>query len=557
MNIFRKLLIKYTLWKDNRRHDAWSEESLNVRNGYTDVESLLRLRDKPMVILSDPPRSREEMLKEADKWRRVRGLKSVYDLTEEDILDWNVKKMLQPIDLNKHTIARRQSTFLGLNYRSTCKKILEKSPNDVLSSDDVLFLLKKFRKCYRLPGYDVIHMNRANRIVFLHHLAMMMSLDNYKERRSSDLAFMEDEYIGLCCTVNYVQRHFPRTPVEQILLDYVNALIQKWYEYDEEKTPYHHPDGKPYYITWKNGKPFTEWSDVCDAFYEAYLKAQTDFPSYIVTTLPLYTDIAVSGWDDTYADVKRCMRGYFNQDEIYTKAEELTYKRGCNVSVPEKLEKLFYQAVLDGKFDDVHACLRFYKTSAAGILLSYELGVLPFELDKIVLWYLRQEVMFDAAFGDMCMEYSHTLGEWEGTVNYRELPDSVECRRMSGQDKGPQCVRLIKGWRYADYDAHYVYSITDTYDYTHFRMRCELLTDGVKVSLVGISHQEVLYSAMTNDEDGQHRWNIQSNPERLEAVAKWYQVDTDDLGNWLWDLLRLYQFSPFRDAIREWRERNV
>lgn len=436
--------------------------------------------------------------------------------------------------------------------------IFAKKKNEILTYDEVMSLLKAFRPTYDVQPKSLERMKPDNRIVFLHHLAMMMSLDNYKERRSSDLALIECECIGLLRTSYYVTKRWPRTPVHQFLLDYVNESIERWYGWtdeDEERygeTPY----GKPYYITWKDGEPFQTFAEVRMAFREAYAVAQTDFPSYVITTLPSNTGVSVPEWDDTYADIQRCMRGYLNHDETYTKYADVTSDRAQDVSCSKKSEKQFFQAVLDGKFDEVHECLRFYQTSAAGILLSHELGVLPFDLDKSVLWYLRQEVLHDMEFNNMSFEYEFLAREWEGCVRWGdgELPQVQEQRLRSGQGAGPRCVRLVKGWRAADVTIHNVSeSIHETgFEPAYFSVQAEVLSEGVKLSVLEVPHQEVLYSVMTDDVHCQHRWNVCVDENRLQKVAAWYRIDTEELVSWLFDGLLSYPSDEVEAMIEQW-----
>lgn len=443
----------------------------------------------------------------------------------------------------QHRVPFWKRWFYNLSARCDLDYLREKKFTDVLTSDEVIDILHHLRPYYHYLYDDLSKMCGSNRTVFLHHLAMRMTEYRCEEPPAFDLAMIENECIGLSRTLFYVKTRFPRTPVHQILLAYVNC-----------KAMIYHSGCKPVM--------FTTRAEVRDAFRKAYLFVQTDSSKYITTTLPSYKDLSVPGWADTYADVKRCMKGYIEGDDTYTKACERTRRCGEDIQIPYERERAFYQAVLDGKFDNVWNCLRFYQTCAAGLLLSHEMGVLPFELDEIVLWYLESEVQHDAELV-WRLESVDRVCKGKYSCCLSELPYSLEYRLRAGQGTAPLCVRLMKGWRLADRNLHEIDHLTfDDSHVSNFRLECEVLETGVRLSVFEIPHQKLVYTAITEKGWTEHDYrDVWMDKETLCNVSKWYRIgdenDLEELGVYLCEVLILAPNTPYYAAMREWEGLHV
>lgn len=441
----------------------------------------------------------------------------------------------------QHRVPFWKRWFYNLSARCDLDYLREKKFTDVLTYDEVIGILRYLRPHYRyMYDFDLSHIHGSNRIVFLYHLVMRMTDYRREEQPVFDLAMIENECVGLSRTLFYVKTRFPRTPVHQILLEYVNHKAMTCSSDDT------HP-------------VFKTRTEVRDAFRKAYLSAQTDYLKYIETTALLpHADLLVSGWDDTYADVRRCVKGYIEGDETYIKAAVRGRACGNNLLITYQRQRAFYQAVLDGKFDNVCTCMRFYRISAAGLLLSHEMGVLPFELDEIVLWYLESEIQHDIELVWRLESVDRVCyGKYSCCLS--ELPYSLEYRLRAGQGTAPFCVRLLKGWRYADNELHNLDAMTvlDGSEFKHFCLKCEILEDGVKGSIIERTHQVVLYTAMTDDEYGKHVWDVWENEEGLTRAAKWYRTNRTKFGEWLWNTLSMFNGLTLRKAVHEWEERNM
>lgn len=57
---------------------------------------------------------------------------------------------------------------------------------------------------------------------------------------------------------------------------------------------------------------------------------------------------------------------------------------------------------------------------------------------------------------------------------------------------------------------------------------------------------------MTDDVHCQHRWNVCVDENRLQKVAAWYRIDTEELVSWLFDGLLSYPSDEVEAMIEQW-----